>query len=111
MNKFFKLNSLINQTYFLVFISILVGAITSFIWVTSNNQWNIFLNNAYNSGISIYNTIKYNNDLNAKIKIKKLDNNNDLIGRNELEQYYINTSPFKVTTLSISNDKKNSKDQ
>ena len=27
---------------------------------------------------SIYNTIKYNNDLNAKIAIKKLDNNNDL---------------------------------
>ena len=81
MNNFFKLNSLINQTYFLVFISILVGATTSFIWVTSNNQWNIFLNNAYNSGISIYNTIKYNNDLNAKIAIKKLDNNNDLISR------------------------------
>ena len=79
MNKFFKLNSLINQTYFLVFISILVGATTSFIWVTSNNQWNIFLNNAYNSGISIYNTIKYNNDLNANITVKKLDNNNELI--------------------------------
>ena len=111
MNKFFKLNSLINQTYFLVFISILVGATTSFIWVTSNNQWNIFLNNAYNSGISIYNTIKYNNDLNANITIKKLDNNNDLISRKELEQYYIKASPFKVTTLSISNDKKSNIDQ
>ena len=94
MNKFFKLNSLINQTYFLVFISILVGATTSFIWVTSNNQWNIFLNNAYNSGISIYNAIKYNNDLNAKIKVKKLDNNNVLFSRKELEQYYIKASPF-----------------
>ena len=106
MNNFFKLNSLINQAYLLVFISILIGAATTFIWVTSNNQWNTFLNNAHNSGVSIYNTIKYNNDLNAEIVIKKLNTKNDITNRKELAQYYKSNLPFKITTLSISNNKK-----
>ena len=111
MNNFFKLNSLINQAYLLVFISILIGAATTFIWITSNNQWNTFLNNAHNSGVSIYNTIKYNNDLNAEIVIKKLNTKNDITNRKELAQYYKSNLPFKITTLSISNDKKRNKDQ
>ena len=106
MNNSFKLNSLINQAYLLVFISILIGAATTFIWVTSNNQWNTFLNNAHNSGVSIYNTIKYNNDLNAEIVIKKLNTKNDITNRKELAQYYKSNLPFKITTLSISNNKK-----
>ena len=61
----------------------------------------IFLKNSYNTGVSIYNSIKYKINVDKKIKIEKLELKEDLIPENKLQFYSKILSPVKITTLSI----------
>ena len=101
MSKFHKINSITNQIYFLVISSSLIGIIFTYIWTSSNHEWQFFLKNSYNTGVSIYNSIKYKINVDEKIKIEKLDLKEDLIPENKLQFYSKIPSPVKITTLSI----------
>jgi signal transduction histidine kinase len=111
MTKLFKWKSIITQTYLLVFLSFFVGIFTTFIWVSSENNWEKFLNNSYNAGISLYNNIKYKNKIDEKIKITKINVNDEVISREQLDYYSDFSIPYKLTTVSILDDGKNSKQQ
>jgi len=102
MNKIFKLKSIITQTYFIVFVSFLMGVIITFIWISSENKWEKFLRNSYSAGISLYNNIKFQNKIDNKIKIKKIDVNDEVISKEQLDYHSEITLPYKLTTLSIS---------
>jgi len=102
MNKIFKLKSIITQTYFIVFVSFLMGVIITFIWISSENKWEKFLRNSYSSGISLYNNIKFQNKIDNKIKIKKIDVNDEVISKEQLDYHSEIPLPYKLTTLSIS---------
>ena len=101
MSKFRKINSITNQIYFLVISSSLIGIIFTYIWTSSNHEWQFFLKNSYNTGVSIYNSIKYKINVDEKIKIEKLELKEDLIPENKLQFYSKIPSPVKITTLSI----------
>ena len=101
MSKFHKINSITNQIYFLVISSSLIGIIFTYIWTSSNHEWQFFLKNSYNTGVSIYNSIKYKINVDEKIKIEKLELKEDLIPENKLQFYSKIPSPVKITTLSI----------
>lgn len=105
MGKLSKFNSVTNQTYFLVIISFIVGIITTAIWVSSENKWKSFLDKSYSSGISIYNTIKYNTDINSKIKIKKLNINAETITKDQIKALSKVPQPSKITSLSMFDNK------
>jgi len=79
MTKLFKWKSIITQIYILAFLSLFVGFFTTFIWVSSENNWKEFIKNSYHAGISIYNNIKYNNVIEEKIKITKINKSNEVI--------------------------------
>ena len=99
MTKLFKWKSIITQTYLLVFLSFFVGIFTTFIWVSSENNWEKFLNNSYNAGISLYNNIKYKNKIDEKIKITKINVNDEVISREQLDYYSDFSIPYKLTTV------------
>ena len=101
MNKFQKINSITNQIYFLVTSSFFIGIIFTYIWSSSNHEWNFFLKNSYHSGVSIYSSIKYGINLDNKIKIEKLEFNEEFIPENKLQFYSKIPFPVKITTLSI----------
>lgn len=105
MNKLSNFNSLSNQTALLAFFSLCVGIISTIIWVSSNNDWKNYLNNSYFSGISIYNSIKYNTKFSNKIKIQKLNIETENISRDYLVKYSGIPSPNIITTVSIFDDK------
>ena len=79
MNKFQKINSITNQIYFLVTSSFFIGIIFTYMWSSSNHEWKFFLKNSYHSGVSIYSSIKYGINLDNKIKIEKLEFNEEFI--------------------------------
>ena len=101
MNKFQKINSITNQIYFLVTSSFFIGIIFTYIWSSSNHEWKFFLKNSYHSGVSIYSSIKYGINLDNKIKIEKLEFNEEFIPENKLQFYSKIPFPVKITTLSI----------
>lgn len=101
MNKFQKINSITNQIYFLVTSSFFIGIIFTYIWSSSNHEWKFFLKNSYHSGVSIYSSIKYGINLDNKIKIEKLEFNEEFIPENKLKFYSKIPFPVKITTLSI----------
>ena len=101
MNKFQKFNSITNQIYFLVTSSFFIGIIFTYIWSSSNHEWKFFLKNSYHSGVSIYSSIKYGINLDNKIKIEKLEFNEEFIPENKLKFYSKIPFPVKITTLSI----------
>ena len=101
MNKFQKINSITNQIYFLVTSSFFIGIIFTYIWSSSNYEWKFFLKNSYHSGVSIYSSIKYGINLDNKIKIEKLEFNEEFIPENKLQFYSKIPFPVKITTLSI----------
>ena len=101
MNKFQKINSITNQIYFLVTSSFFIGIIFTYIWSSSNHEWKLFLKNSYHSGVSIYSSIKYGINLDNKIKIEKLEFNEEFIPENKLKFYSKIPFPVKITTLSI----------
>jgi len=104
MNKIFKLKSIITQTYFIVFVSFLMGVIITFIWISSENKWEKFLRNSYSAGISLYYNIKFQNKIDNKIKIKKIDVNDEVISKEQLDYHSDIPLPYKLTTLSISDN-------
>ena len=101
MNKFQKINSITNQIYFLVTSSFFIGIIFTYMWSSSNHEWKFFLKNSYHSGVSIYSSIKYGINLDNKIKIEKLEFNEEFIPENKLQFYSKIPFPVKITTLSI----------
>ena len=101
MNKFQKINSITNQIYFLVTSSFFIGIIFTYMWSSSNHEWKFFLKNSYHSGVSIYSSIKYGINLDNKIKIEKLEFNEEFIPENKLKFYSKIPFPVKITTLSI----------
>ena len=101
MNKFQKINSITNQIYFLVTSSFFIGIIFTYIWSSSNHEWKFFLKNSYHSGVFIYSSIKYGINLDNKIKIEKLEFNEEFIPENKLQFYSKIPFPVKITTLSI----------
>ena len=101
MNKFQIINSITNQIYFLVTSSFFIGIIFTYIWSSSNNEWKFFKKNSYDSGVSIYSSIKYGINLDNKIKIEKLEFNEEFIPENKLQFYSKIPFPVKITTLSI----------
>ena len=106
MIKLLKINSITIQTYFLFILSFFVGVITTIIWVSSENKWDSFLDKSYSSGISIYNTIKYRTEINSKIKITKLNFKTETITKDQIESFSKIPQPYKITSLSIFDNKK-----
>ena len=111
MTKLFKWKSIITQIYILVFLSLFVGFFTTFIWVSSENKWKEFIKNSYHAGISLYNNIKYNNVIQEKIKITKINKSDEVISREELDYYSKIPVPNKLTTISIFDNRKKNNQQ
>lgn len=111
MTKLFKWKSIITQIYILVFLSLFVGFFTTFIWVSSENKWKEFIKNSYHAGISLYNNIKYNNVIEEKIKITKINKSDEVISREELDYYSKIPVPNKLTTISIFDNRKKNNQQ
>ena len=111
MTKLFKWKSIITQIYILVFLSLFVGFFTTFIWVSSENKWKEFVKNSYHAGISLYNNIKYNNVIQEKIKITKINKSDEVISREELDYYSKIPVPNKLTTISIFDNRKKNNQQ
>ena len=111
MTKLFKWKSIITQIYILAFISLFVGFFTTFIWVSSENNWKEFIKNSYHAGISLYNNIKYNNVIQEKIKITKINKSDEVISREELDYYSKIPVPNKLTTISIFDNRKKNNQQ
>ena len=111
MTKLFKWKSIITQIYILVFLSLFVGFFTTFIWVSSENKWKEFIKNSYHAGISLYNNIKYNNLIEEKIKITKINKSDEVISREELDYYSKIPVPNKLTTISIFDNRKKNNQQ
>ena len=111
MTKLFKWKSIITQIYILAFLSLFVGFFTTFIWVSSENNWKEFIKNSYHAGISLYNNIKYNNVIQEKIKITKINKSDEVISREELDYYSKIPVPNKLTTISIFDNRKKNNQQ
>ena len=111
MTKLFKWKSIITQIYILAFLSLFVGFFTTFIWVSSENNWKEFIKNSYHAGISLYNNIKYNNVIEEKIKITKINKSDEVISREELDYYSKIPVPNKLTTISIFDNRKKNNQQ
>ena len=111
MTKLFKWKSIITQIYILAFLSLFVGFFTTFIWVSSENKWKEFIKNSYHAGISLYNNIKYNNVIEEKIKITKINKSDEVISREELDYYSKIPVPNKLTTISIFDNRKKNNQQ
>lgn len=111
MTKLFKWKSIITQIYILAFLSLFVGFFTTFIWVSSENKWKEFIKNSYHAGISLYNNIKYNNVIQEKIKITKINKSDEVISREELDYYSKIPVPNKLTTISIFDNRKKNNQQ
>ncbi|MDA0915750.1 MAG: HAMP domain-containing sensor histidine kinase [Proteobacteria bacterium] len=111
MTRLFKWKSIITQIYILAFLSLFVGFFTTFIWVSSENNWKEFIKNSYHAGISLYNNIKYNNVIDEKIKITKIDKSDEVISREELDYYSKIPIPNKLTTISIFDNRKKNNQQ
>jgi len=111
MTKLFKWKSIITQIYILAFLSLFVGFFTTFIWVSSENNWKEFIKNSYHAGVSLYNNIKYNNVIEEKIKITKINKSDEVISREELDYYSKIPVPNKLTTISIFDNRKKNNQQ
>lgn len=111
MTRLFKWKSIITQIYILAFLSLFVGFFTTFIWVSSENNWKEFIKNSYHAGISLYNNIKYNNVIDEKIKITKINKSDEVISREELDYYSKIPIPNKLTTISIFDNRKKNNQQ
>ena len=111
MTKLFKWKSIITQIYILAFLSLFVGFFTTFIWVSSENNWKEFIKNSYHAGVSLYNNIKYNNVIEEKIKITKINKSDEVISREELDYYSKIPIPNKLTTISIFDNRKKNNQQ
>ena len=111
MTKLFKWKSIITQIYILAFLSLFVGFFTTFIWISSENNWKEFIKNSYHAGISLYNNIKYNNVIEEKIKITKINKSDEVISREELDYYSKISIPNKLTTISIFDNRKKNNQQ
>ncbi len=111
MTKLFKWKSIITQIYILAFLSLFAGFFTTFIWVSSENNWKEFIKNSYHAGISLYNNIKYNNVIEEKIKITKINKSDEVISREELDYYSKIPVPNKLTTISIFDNRKKNNQQ
>ena len=111
MTKLFKWKSIITQIYILAFLSLFVGVFTTFILVSSENNWKEFIKNSYHAGVSLYNNIKYNNVIEEKIKITKINKSDEVISREELDYYSKIPVPNKLTTISIFDNRKKNNQQ
>jgi hypothetical protein len=56
------------------------------------------------AGISLYYNIKFQNKIDNKIKIKKIDVNDEVISKEQLDYHSEIPLPYKLTTLSISDN-------
>ena len=95
-----------NQLILFILFSFLIGTTSTYLWISSNNNWNIYLKKAYNFGINIHNDISYGYKSINNEEFQELNFLHDQLSTEEILKNVNFPSQNLITSFSMLNENK-----
>ena len=93
-----------NQLILFILFSFFMGITSTYLWISSDNNWDLYLNKAYNYGVTIHNNVTYG-FINQN-NIEKLDLSDEYLSNDMILKIVNLPSQNQITSFSIFDDNK-----
>ena len=95
-----------NQLILFILFSFLIGTTSTYLWISSNNNWSIYLKKAYDFGVNIHNDISYGYKSINNEEFQELNFLHDQLSTEEILKNVNFPSQNLITSFSMLNENK-----